>query len=371
MKVHFFNPGYEASVGLGNHHYTPTRPVQHFRHDLSTLPLYLKDEGDKVYVKNKISNPSHTHPDIVNKITHEMELTPWGWAPELIGLFGKEKVPYSEDEMRHFTSRRLSLELWDLIQAQSPNIFSSFIAPQILYSPRDINPKILEESQWVLKDEFSSSGRGVHFIHDSAQLLEFIEKRKSNNKTALFLEPFYDKVEDRGYEFYRHQSGEIKYLGPSHFLTEDGHYKCNAIQSHLELEELFRNRLTTPSHDMYINILSVALSQLNLGQYEGYLGIDTLVFRDRKGIERIVPCIEINCRPTMGHIALSLSKWLMLDFSGEFSILHLPSAGHMSSLASPHPLYTFSEKPNKPGQYLLTPMMENSKFVALIRIFEK
>ncbi|MDN4753237.1 hypothetical protein QYZ87_01620 [Porphyromonadaceae bacterium W3.11] len=373
MKVHFFNPGYEASVGLGSHHYTPTKSVQTFRHDLSTLPLYYKKVEDKVYVTNKTLDSSLDHPDILTSIAEEAELVPWGWAPELIGLFGKDKVPYSQDEMRHITSRRLSVDLWRLIKRESPELFSSFVPPRLVTSFIESNDiETLKENKWVLKDDFSSSGRGIHFIHSTEQLQDFILKQKTNKKATLYIEPYYNKIEDRGYEFYRNANGTISYLGPSSFVTAKGKYQGNVIQSRTKLEEQFSSVPTIPSHDQYINMLMAALSQLPLGHYEGYLGIDTLVFMDNDGHLKIAPCLEINCRPTMGHLALSLGDhWLMEGFSGEYTILHLPSVGHMPPLASPHPLYTFSKRPTEPGNYTLTPIQENTKFMALIKIFEK
>jgi len=43
-------------------------------------------------------------------------------------------------------------------------------------------------------------------------------------------------------------------------------------------------------------------------QYVGHFGIDAIVYNDLNGQLKIRPIVEINCRFTMGHIALKLSK---------------------------------------------------------------
>ncbi|MDY4966911.1 MAG: hypothetical protein SO094_00910, partial [Prevotella sp.] len=42
------------------------------------------------------------------------------------------------------------------------------------------------------------------------------------------------------------------------------------------------------------------------GQYVGPFGVDMMIIKTQSGL-KVNPCVEINLRRTMGHVALSLS----------------------------------------------------------------
>ena len=50
------------------------------------------------------------------------------------------------------------------------------------------------------------------------------------------------------------------------------------------------------------------LSCLFSGYYTGPLGVDMMVVRAADGSSLLHPCVEINVRMTMGHVALALSS---------------------------------------------------------------
>lgn len=370
MKVHYFNPGYEASVAYGLRHFTPSRQVQAFRNDLAALPIYYKDPKDKVLIPDVL--PTHImHPCFLTDLPESCELSPWGWAPELLGRFGEKAMRYTVEESAHFASRRLSLLLWrHIVSGRGQAFFDTFEPPRMVstLTPDDLVSR--EGKGWVLKDEFASSGRGVRFVRPIDNLLQKIAvSGKIKDAKELFIEPYYPGVEDRGYEFFRDARGNIRYLGVSSFITDHGHYKGNRVTSADSLELQMNHIATTPSHQEYIAILTEALIALPLGYYEGFLGVDTLVFDAPDGEKMIVPVIEINCRTTMGHLALALAdRWIPKGFDGYFSIYYLPSEPLPDSLVTEIPLYALPAFPNKEGSYLLTPVTSNSRFAALLSL---
>lgn len=367
MRIHFFNPGYEASFIRNSRHYTPSKLVSAFRKDLATLPLYYKDDRDLVLIPEELPLSYH-HLNLTTKSDDEFLICPWGWAPELIGLFGDNAIPYSVDEMKRWCSRRLSVELWHQVHELASEAFLDDFPPMIIEDIMDLEMLKPHGRQWVLKDEFASSGRGVQFANSFERLIQLIEMRKSKGKT-VFLESYYPKIEDRGYEFIRDPKGNISYLGACRFTTREGNYQGHEVLPPEVQEKSLSSSLTIPSHDDYIQLLTESLSRLDIGAYEGLLGVDTLVYKDDNGLHRLAPCIEINCRPTMGHLALALGrKYLQSNQVGYFFIHSLTHKPLSSSLSSHTPLYALSSSPIKSGLYPLTPITSSSQFLALLNI---
>ena len=60
------------------------------------------------------------------------------------------------------------------------------------------------------------------------------------------------------------------------------------------------------SLDLLDTVSQQVAQQLDLGDYRGPFGIDMMVVRGDDGF-LLHPCVEINLRRTMGHVALSLS----------------------------------------------------------------
>ncbi|MDO4770620.1 hypothetical protein [Porphyromonas sp.] len=363
--AHFFNPGYEASVALGDKSYTPSGMVQMMRRDLWELPYYYAGADDIVL------NPEHLPPQAT---LSEYTLAPWGWAPEL--KYGKlaSLVSFSYDEIRLWSSRQNTYALVERLITLFPIDYDRGFLPYAI-TDQSIPQGLDMEKKYVLKEEFSSSGRGVVFVRGS-EVSEILSKRqnKSANK-RIYLENFYSKVGDRGYEFYRDAEGHVTYVGPSDFKTIEGRYVGNVIEPAESIHRRWRQEPTSPSHDTYVNQLLQALDTLQLGSYQGPIGIDTIVYEDARGLH-LHPCIEINIRPTMGWLAISLAeRYLPEGMNGRFELVHFPSADALQRdlvplLASTTPLYQrdISVQSLSPGTYPLNTLTPQSRFAALLVI---
>ena len=68
-----------------------------------------------------------------------------------------------------------------------------------------------------------------------------------------------------------------------------------------------------PGHGMWLDsvveALTDALEDLLGSAYSGCLGVDLLVCRTPEGAA-LLPCVEMNLRRTMGHVALKLAERL-------------------------------------------------------------
>lgn len=341
MVVWTFNPGYEPSVKLGTASYTPSMNVQRFRSDCATLPLYLADPGDQVLLPEPLP-PELDHPSFCTAVG-DRTLSPWGWAPEL-SRYGE--LPYTLEEMRHLASRERSVELWQVVRTAGGTLFESgAVAPRILTRHAD-----LPLPPFVLKELYSSSGRGISFITTA-------QTRLPSGSAPRVLEPMLDIVEDLGIEFERPADGTVRFLGLSRMQNTSGRYAGNRL-----------NARSTPHPliDEYVALLLDVLGDFDLGNYRGPLGVDTAIYRGNDGKRYLWPVVEINIRPTMGHLALALEQ--RYPQAQWFEIRYLADRKNLPNPVSPLPLYLNGDTDLRPGYHLLTPLLPTTHFVALLRV---
>lgn len=342
MILHYFNPGYELSAKRRQPLYTPTKPVRQLRHDLATLPIYYAAEGEGVLVPEDLPMELRTE-RMVNRAETGDRIMPWGAAPEVPG------IGYDPEVMRRLASRERSLELWKKLYESS--LFGPMMPPRRVSRESEL-PK---EGRWVAKLDFSSSGRGVFFPRSTEELQEMLRRHQE-----LYLEPWLDRVADRGYEFVRHSDGGIDYLGVHLFTTAQGRYGASLVAPREVVLEQLRRQPTTPSHEEYVAHLLERLQGYDFHGYTGPFGIDTVVWRDGD-LLRLAPSVEINLRRTMGHVALELSR-RYAGPSGQTYLYEITSPQGLTSL----PLY-LTGSPLTDAPTLLTPTLPDTRFVALLR----
>lgn len=342
MILHYFNPGYELSAKRGQAHYTPTKPVRQLRHDLATLPTYYAAEGEGVLVPEDLPMELRTEQMVIRAEAGD-RVVPWGAAPEVPGI-GCET-----DVMCLLASRERSLELWEKLY--DPSLFGPMTSPRRVSEENEV-PR---EGRWVAKLDFSSSGRGVFFPRSTEELQEMLRRHQE-----LYLEPWLDRVADRGYEFVRHSDGGIDYLGVHLFTTGQGRYGASLVAPREVVREQLRRQLTTPSHEEYVAHLLERLQGFDFHGYAGPFGIDTVVWRDGDHL-RLAPSVEINLRRTMGHVALELSR-RYAELSGETYLYEITSPQSLSG----GPLY-LTGSPLSDAPTLLTPTLPDTRFAALLR----
>ena len=348
--VHLYNPGYEAALSLPEEKsrgYMPPKSVIRLRKDLATLPLYLAREGEKVLVPDDLPDALLT-PLMTKRIGPGETLRPWGWSPELSKIC---EAPFTFDEMRYLTDRVRSVELFGKILAADDG--RHFERGTIL--PRLIHPgESYPAYPHVLKQRFSSSGRGVRFVTAPPDV-----SHQKHTGDPVIVEPLYPKEQDLGFEFYRHPDGSVAFLGTSLFDTVAGRYTGNRLNDPLKSE-------IEKEYSLYIDLLASVLSEFDLKGYSGPIGIDTLTYFSG-GKRRIAPLIEINIRPTMGLLALELEKRFPRSTRFGIKVGHVPTEGP----AAQAPLYLSPDSHPahiSPGLYPLTPMLPDTRFTALIEI---
>lgn len=355
MKVHFFNPGYEASILRGAAHYTPPKMVRRLRADLQVLPIYFAEDGEGgegILITHNLP-AEWMHPRMTEHLVAGAELLPWGWGDELKGLFPSIVLPYTSAEMAHFASRERGVELWHKVYEKSPKSFR--YAP-----PRKVAPSLslkLSPGKWVLKEDYTSSGRGIEILDSSdVDMTEVLRtKQLKSPQKSLFIEPYYEIIYELGFE-YRRQAGKVTYLGYHRAITQKSQY----VGSYLGAKS------PGVAVEVYAELVRQALEAMELYNYEGIIGVDTALYQGME-ILQLVPCLEVNIRPTMGYVALSLARKYLGGRSGRFLIARRNDP-IISQVQDARPLYLHDTSVVSPGIYLLTPILEDTYFVALLEV---
>ena len=137
-------------------------------------------------------------------------------------------------------------------------------------------------------------------------------------------EPLYDKMADFGMEFTADGNGGVTYNGLSLFETKNGCYAGNVIAT----EKTKRARLAKHVPETLLDYArDIIINNVKTSGYKGPFGVDMMVV---KGCDRLLlhPCVEINMRRTMGHVALALTP----DDDEYYRVMRITFDGHKYKL---------------------------------------
>lgn len=318
MKLLVFNPEHDMALASFSPGFTSPHAGRQMRGDLGFLPALWAGEDDLVLVDDvDAAMERYRHvkgrplpmPRFVTRAglkAHSGAITqvlPWGWNPalkhELLKAGVLERALPSDERLRSI--RQLSSREWAVAHLQSGSTIATTM--------ESLHEQVRHLGRCVLKSPWSGSGRGVRYV--SAQdwagssLCRWAE-RILLTQGCVAVEPYYHKVKDFGMEFEAMPGGELVYRGLSLFHTERGAYTGNLLATEEQKEELLA-RYVSPGALLEARRQVVsALSPYIYNVYEGPLGVDMMVY-SQGGELRLNPCVELNLRRTMGHVALSLS----------------------------------------------------------------
>ena len=120
------------------------------------------------------------------------------------------------------------------------------------------------------------------------------------------VEPHYRKVCDFAMEFYI-DNGVADYRGMSLFMTNGSSYSGNVVATEDEKMRMV-SRYIRPQllHEVKVRIMQY-LADSDYNGYKGALGIDMMaVTNESEDGFLLDPCVELNLRRTMGHVANAL-----------------------------------------------------------------
>lgn len=321
-KLYVFNPEHDLALAANLSNFTAPHAGRQLRHDLGYLPALWANDDDYILVDDvekavrqygrvraKIGGTPKQFVDksqlrslYINKVE------PWGWdlaLRQFLLRWGVDAVP-SEDEIaeiRDLSHRKQAVGL--LRELQLPGTIGYSWRAETLV---EIRQGLGRYGRIVVKAPWSSSGRGVRFMQGA---IDDYQERWIKNIVAkqgsVVVEPYYNKVKDFGMEFESDGKGCVKYLGLSLFQTKNGAYTGNIIAKEEEKQELLSRYISV---DLLADVrekICQILGETFKGVYQGPFGIDMMVVStaDKDGF-LLHPCVEINLRRTMGHVALAI-----------------------------------------------------------------
>jgi len=331
MKIHVFNPEHDIALANSTAYFTPPHAARELRSDLGFIAALWADDGDMVLVDDKeyameavrhVSNYAAdvsfvTMNDLKNvktEMTAGCSIHPWGWDISIKRQFFSANtvfiplLPTNGQLMRikEMSNRRFAAEsLLAPLRESDRSLTGESVWVSDFDSVADI---IMKNKRSVLKAPWSCSGRGVRYVcdrlddHQAGWCRNVILKQG-----GVMVEPFYNKVVDFGMEFTADGKGRADYCGLSLFRTVNGAYTGNILATEKDklglLARYVDETLLANVRDTITRIMGPALNDV----YSGPFGVDMMVVTGPDDGFCLHPCVEMNLRRTMGHVALGIS----------------------------------------------------------------
>ena len=344
MTLHVFNPEHDLALASGLSNFTAPHAGRRLRADLGYLPALWAGEGDCVLVEH-VEQARRAYGRLRARVGGSPcrfvdksqlsrlaidRVSPWGWDLALRAALIRYGVPAeacpSESEIaavRDLSHRRHAAEVLSLLTPHSSlhTPHSSLLEiPVEATSVETVEACLLKHPRLVVKAPWSSSGRGVRFI--DGELSDYHRGWLRNitaQQGSVMVEPMYPKVKDFGMEFEALPDGTIRYIDLSLFDTRNGAYTGNIIASEEDNLDMISRYVPASSivdiREKLISALSDVFTSHATPQsshpYTGPFGVDMMILsrHDGQGFS-VHPCVEINLRRTMGHVAIHMANAL-------------------------------------------------------------
>lgn len=349
-KSHLFFPENDLALASNLVNYTPPRMARALHISGDTLPMWYGDDGDVFLCGgvndrwfNLMSKTFNLHTDVYPHKPDGLRPCPWGWSLAsrrefLFAGFSLDQLPSDTDigAMRMLSHRRSSVIISHAL-ADALSGMSLVTSPVEAVDSAGAMVAIERfDGDAVIKSPWSNAGRGIAFTHGFTEgsLIKRINDTISAYGSVL-VEPRFDKVVDFAMLFDAHENGAVTYVGLSLFEADErGAYTRNIVAGDGILAGIIGQYVPEESLDKISHALTHILTELLDGRYCGLLGIDMLV-AETEGSYIIDPCVELNLRNTMGHVAHALAERVLgPGLIATFSTIHNPDCNN-SAIVNP------------------------------------
>lgn len=331
-RLFIFNPDHEEALAEGSPTGNPGKAARMMATNAWSLPGLLAGEGDWV-----VCPPEAVFREQVHKArglrTTELtagvwddvnEICPWGWDGRLVKRLSRLGAPQRllPDEetlcrLRRLSSRQTVGRVLDSLKADVPELCGESLwcgsFDEVVRALDAIGGRAVAKAPW------SCSGRGVFVVNghpDKAQTARI--GRILERQGGIEIQPFYCATQNFAMEFDLRQ-GRADYLGMSVFTSSaGGQYSGAMVGKESRLRALLPPQVLAEADKVKAALANVLPSLLS-GIPDGPLGIDMMVCETADGTLRLNPCIELNLRRTMGHVAIVLADRLDTEALGLFS----------------------------------------------------
>ena len=320
-KIYLFNPEHDLALAHGAHNYTAPPFARQLRHDLRLLPAWVAPAGSYIAIPDDCSVDEdrrwlqNHHLDItpvpISQIADlgDCRIHPWGWDATLRHQLQQAGVspdylPSDEqlDWIRRLSHRRTSIAVHQALG----NAFSP--CPVELSTVNEVNAFMRQHPGCYLKMPWSGSGKGIYRVIDPTgdnHVPRWIAGAL-HRQGSLLCEVGLDKVQDFAIEC-NCRDGHTMLIGyslfDSDFHSQFGSGRVAPMDElHVMLLRLY------PGLDPVIAQVLMTIDDLIAPHYNGYLGVDMMLYRDSDGNMALNPCVEVNLRMTMGMVTAAMGS---------------------------------------------------------------
>lgn len=291
MRLLVFNPENDMALASGLSGYTAPEAIERYSRSQWMLPRLWAGEDDLVWDwKQDLSDKNIT------------EVVPWGWSKALVYRLSKagvrrELMPSDErlERLRTLSSRVFTCKLQRELGLDAA-VCTSW--EEVVSFERRVGPS-------VMKAPWSSSGKGLMMV--SSPTARGWMQNTVAREGAVVCERWMDRVQDFALEFTVEESGAVRYEGLSVFRTSpSGRYVAHDFVTPEEQHAALMQWASEEEVQRWRKWWQKRLEEddIRAFSYIGPMGVDMLVGADGK----INPCVELNWRMTMGHVALLRGK---------------------------------------------------------------
>ncbi|AZQ61757.1 hypothetical protein EI427_05765 [Flammeovirga pectinis] len=391
-NLFYFNPSCELSVLKEQKHFTPSKAFIVLQQDLYLLMYWLLRDGDVLYTNQILSDKIQKNLFsicerkvlTVNQIKEDKKLffdrgIPWGETPsfvidlKLIQHKFKQPSDYNK-QLKSLYHRAFGFDvLTKCLDIELPNIISKEEIGEFYTEKKEVITAIKTffnegANAVVLKLPFSSSGRGLLVLKrdEITKSIALWIESGLKGQGSIYVSIWLKKIKDISFLF-SVNNRKITYKGSTIFkVNTTGQYQGASLtkienQLPLKLQQTIKSVVEKL-------ILEMSKSELLLSLNTNF-GVDAMLYLSAEGKEILHPCLEINPRNTMGHVALALQR--VTNYKGDFKIIskleYSSFIDFEEKMKKEHPLEINNRKIQK-GFFPLTDVQNAKQFYAYLLI---
>ena len=317
MNLHIFNPENDLALADGGANYCPPPAALRIAYDLASLPLWFADKNNAVLLPDAIHTNYHTSLSATFGLAQPYDesykekiktIRPWGWSPQIkrrleaIG-FAENILPTDKEieKLRELSNRKTAVFILKTLKERG---IDTPYTPLYLTSPEDVAKFVESMPRSVVKAPWSGSGKGIMLGLGHVEIpLENFYRGIIKRQGGVVCECFLNSVQEFAMEFLA-INNTVSFAGYSLFESEKGGYSGNILAPDIELEKKLSQHIPLELiKDVRYKLCEILSSLLSSSGYNGYLGVDMMIYRDNDGNIRLNPCMEINMRMNMGVAA--------------------------------------------------------------------
>lgn len=327
MNLHIFNPEHDIALACNKKRFTAPHAAQELRMNLGWIPALWASDGDMVLVddvafaikaasrfKNRKAEVLYVTDAEIRNVRFDTVI-PWGWDQAiktrlLDAEIDNEIIPEDNimEHLRQLSNRKQTINALKYLRAGLESVTCGEACS--VDSVSQVRDMVSSGANIVVKAPWSSSGRGVRYVENkiSPSVHGFL-KNTIREQGNVMVEPCYNKVRDFGMEFESMADGSVVYRGLSIFQTRNGAYSGNLIAHEEDKMELLSRYIEPQLIDEIRERTCRYFMELLKGYYQGPFGVDMMIVAkdDNESGFLLHPCVEINLRRTMGHVALDIT----------------------------------------------------------------